>query len=278
MKIIDGKKHAREVLNQLHEEIQRTNKQPHLVIIMVGDHPASSVYVKNKLNRANEVGMKSTLIHLNEACTQQHLIDQINELNENEDVHGILVQLPLPNHLNTQVIQETIKVSKDVDGLHPLNVGYMVTKDSRALVSCTPMGIMSMLKQENIDIDGKQVVVMGRSQIVGIPMAHLMLQANATVSIVHSKTKNIKAITKQADILIVAIGQPQMVDSSYIKEGAIVIDVGIHRTENGLVGDCLYDDIKNKASRITPVPGGVGPMTIAMLCVNTYQAMLKGGD
>lgn len=276
--IIDGKKHASKILFELKEKIQEAERKPHLVIVMVGNHPASSVYVKNKLNRATEVGMLSTLLHLEEDCNEEYIVERIQELNENKDVHGILVQLPLPNHLSPQRIQEVIKPSKDVDGLHPLNVGYMVMNDSRALTSCTPKGILEMLKYENIEIAGKHVVVMGRSQIVGIPMAHLMLQANATVTMVHSKTKNIKELTRQADILVVAIGQPQMVDASYIKDGAIVIDVGIHRIKQGLVGDCLFEDLKDKASMITPVPGGVGPMTIAMLCVNTYQAMIKGGD
>ncbi len=272
--IIDGKKHAQDVLDRLKESIALSDIKPHLVVVLVGDDPASQVYVKNKVQKAKAIGMVSTLIELPNDVSQEQLLRTIEQLNLNKDVHGILVQLPLPKHIQTKVIQEAILPSKDVDGLHPLNVGYLVS-NQEGLVSCTPQGIMTMLKKEGVNLIGQRVVVMGRSQIVGMPMAHLLIHEDATVTIVHSKTTNIKEITKQADILIVAIGQPKMIDDTYIKEGAIVIDVGIHRLESGLVGDCDFDKLKDKASMITPVPGGVGPMTIAMLLKNTYQAMMR---
>ena len=242
-------------------------------MIQVGDDPASSVYVRNKKRACEYIGVKSLSYELPESTTEEELLALIGKLNEDQTVHGILCQLPLPKHIDEEKVLNTISPKKDVDGFHPQNVGALVV-GQKGFISCTPAGIIELLKRSNIEIAGKRCVVIGRSNIVGKPMALLMLRENATVTVCHSKTTNLKEICKEADILIVAIGKPQFVTADYVKDGAVVIDVGIHRdAENKLCGDVAYDEVKDHTSAITPVPGGVGPMTIAMLMHNCVEAM-----
>ena len=244
-----------------------------LAVIQVGNDPASSVYVGNKKKACAYVGIESLAYELPEETTEEELLTIIDKLNKDANVHGILCQLPLPKHINEDHVIKAISPKKDVDGFHPQNVGALVIGE-KGFVSCTPAGIIQLLKRSNIEMDGKHCVVVGRSNIVGKPMSLLMLRENATVTICHSHTKNLKEICKEADILIVAIGKPQFIDKEYVKDGAVVIDVGIHRDENNkLCGDVKYDEVEPVASYITPVPGGVGPMTIAMLMHNCVEAM-----
>ena len=271
MNILNGKVVSEELLKQLKQEIQDKQLQPHLVVIQVGDDPASSVYVKNKQKIAEKIGIKSTTVHLKESITEDELITIVNKFNDDLTVNGILVQLPLPKHIDERKILESIWPSKDVDGFHPLNVGKLNIGQQEMLPS-TPAGIMELLKFYDISVKGKHVVIIGRSNIVGKPLAHLLLNENATVTITHSQTTNLKSLTKQADILIVAIGRAEMITADYVKDNAIVIDVGINRTSNGLKGDVNFNDVKSKVAWITPVPGGVGPMTITMLMSQTVQA------
>lgn len=274
-KIIDGKKISTEIkeeCKQLVAKLQEEGKTACLVVIQVGSDPASSVYVKNKTRACEYVGMLSKTYELPEETTQDQLLHLIDELNHDQKVDGILVQLPLPKHIDENVITQAISPDKDVDGFHDENVGALVTGHD-GFVSCTPAGIIELLKRSHIEIEGKHCVVVGRSNIVGKPMALLLLRENATVTICHSRTKDLKEITKQADILIAAIGKPKFFDDSYVKEGAVVIDVGIHRNEqNKLCGDVDFEKVEPKVSAITPVPGGVGPMTIAMLMYNCVQS------
>lgn len=274
--IIDGKKISQEIKDELKEKVtllKAEGKKAALAVIQVGNDPASSVYVNNKKKACAYVGIESLSYELPEETTEQELLDLVERLNEDEAVHGILVQLPVPKHIDADKIIQTISPKKDVDGFHPQNVGNLVIGE-KGFVSCTPAGIIQLLKRSNIEIAGKNCVVIGRSNIVGKPMALLMLRENATVTIAHSKTQNLKELCKTADILIVAIGKPQFITSEYIKEGAVIIDVGIHRDENNkLCGDVKYDEVEPLASAITPVPGGVGPMTIAMLMNNCVEAM-----
>ena len=274
--IIDGKKISQEIKDELKEKVARLKeegKKAALAVIQVGNDPASSVYVNNKKKACAYIGIESLSYELPEETTEQELLDLVNRLNEDDAVHGILVQLPVPKHIDGDKIIQTISPKKDVDGFHPQNVGNLVIGE-KGFVSCTPAGIIQLLKRSNIEIAGKNCVVIGRSNIVGKPMALLMLRENATVTIAHSKTQNLKELCKTADILIVAIGKPQFITSEYIKEGAVIIDVGIHRDENNkLCGDVKYDEVEPLASAITPVPGGVGPMTIAMLMNNCVEAM-----
>ena len=274
--IIDGKKISQEIKDELKEKVtllKAEGKNATLAVIQVGNDPASSVYVNNKKKACAYIGIESLSYELPEETTEQELLDLVERLNEDDSVHGILVQLPVPKHIDGDKIIQTISPKKDVDGFHPENVGNLVIGE-KGFVSCTPAGIIQLLKRSNIEIAGKNCVVIGRSNIVGKPMALLMLRENATVTIAHSKTQNLKEICKTADILIVAIGKPQFITSEYIKEGAVVIDVGIHRDENNkLCGDVKYDEVEPLASAITPVPGGVGPMTIAMLMNNCVEAM-----
>ena len=274
--IIDGKKVSAEVKEQVRLETLELAKKgirPGLAVIIVGDDPASRVYVNNKKKACAYVGMNSLSYELPEETTQEELLSLIQELNERKDVNGILVQLPVPAHIDEKTIINAIDPKKDVDGFHPQSVGSLCIGQP-GFVSCTPAGIIQLLKRSDIDITGKHCVVIGRSNIVGKPMALLMLRENATVTIAHSKTKDLKAITRQADILIVAIGKPKFIDASYIKDGAVVIDVGIHRNaDNKLCGDVDFDSAKEVASYITPVPGGVGPMTIAMLMKNCVDSI-----
>lgn len=274
--IIDGKRISQEIKEELKQEVavlREAGKECCLAVIQVGDDPASSVYVRNKKRACEYIGVKSLSYELPESTTEEELLALIGKLNEDQTVHGILCQLPLPKHIDEEKVLNTISPKKDVDGFHPQNVGALVI-GQKGFISCTPAGIIELLKRSNIEIAGKRCVVIGRSNIVGKPMALLMLRENATVTVCHSKTTNLKEICKEADILIVAIGKPQFVTADYVKDGAVVIDVGIHRdAENKLCGDVAYDEVKDHTSAITPVPGGVGPMTIAMLMHNCVEAM-----
>lgn len=244
-----------------------------MAVIQVGEDPASTVYVSNKKKACAYIGIDSLSYELPEETTEEELLALIDKLNMDEAVHGILCQLPLPRHINEKTILNRISPKKDVDGFHPQNVGALVVGDF-GFVSCTPAGIIELLKRSNVEMEGKNCVVVGRSNIVGKPMALLMLRENATVTICHSRTKNLKDVCKEADILIVAIGKPKFINQDYIKEGAVVIDVGIHRDENNkLCGDVDYETVEPLCSAITPVPGGVGPMTICMLMKNCLEAM-----
>jgi len=273
-KILDGKKvasEARERIAVIVKEIKESGKvSPGLAVVLVGDNPASKVYVGQKEKACKEVGFESFLYRLPEETTQQELLELVAKLNEDPKVHGILVQLPLPKHLNETEVIEAIRPEKDVDGFHPMNLGKLVAGLPCA-VPCTPKGIMYLLEYYGIEIEGKNAVVVGRSNIVGKPVTHLLLQKNATVTICHSRTKNLEAITQEADILVVAAGKPHFITQHMVKKGAVVVDVGINRLESGLVGDVDFDGVRMKASWITPVPGGVGPMTIAMLLQNTLE-------
>ena len=274
--IINGKEIAQTIKDEMRlevEELKKIGKSCCLAVIQVGEDPASTVYVSNKKKACAYIGIDSLSYELPEETTEEELLALIDKLNEDEAVHGILCQLPLPRHINEKTILNRISPKKDVDGFHPQNVGALVVGDF-GFVSCTPAGIIELLKRSNVEMEGKNCVVIGRSNIVGKPMALLMLRENATVTICHSKTKNLKEICKEADILIVAIGKPKFVNQDYIKEGAVVIDVGIHRDENNkLCGDVDYESVEPLCSAITPVPGGVGPMTICMLMKNCLEAM-----
>ena len=275
-KLIDGKRISAEIKDELKREVaewKEKGKEAALAVIQVGNDPASSVYVRNKKRACEYIGIGSLNYELPEETTEAELLDLIAELNAKKEVSGILVQLPLPKHMDEDKVIRAIDPAKDVDGFHPQNVGALVI-GQKGFVSCTPAGIIELLKRNDIEIDGKHCVVVGRSNIVGKPMALLMLRENATVTVTHTHTTNLKEICKQADILIVAIGKNQFITADYVKEGAVVIDVGIHRDENNkLSGDVKFDEVEPLASAITPVPGGVGPMTIAMLMNNCVETM-----
>lgn len=273
--IISGKEIAGETRRELKEKAERLSREgvvPGLAVILVGDDPASASYVKGKEKACREAGIHSEVDRVTAAISEQELLDKIEVLNQDEKIHGILVQLPLPDHISEENIIEAISPEKDVDGFHPVNIGrMMIGKD--AFLPCTPFGIIHMLKKKNIPIEGSHAVVVGRSNIVGKPVGQLLLNENATVTYCHSRTKNMREITRQADIVVVAVGRAGFLDESYIKEGAAVIDVGINRTEDGrLTGDADFQSVEKKAGYITPVPGGVGPMTITMLMYNTVKA------
>lgn len=274
--IVDGKKISQEIKDELKEKVAamaKEGKKVALAVIQVGNDPASSVYVRNKKKACEYIGIESFSYELPEETTEEELVALIEKLNADAGVNGILVQLPLPEQINEEKIIQTISPDKDVDGFHMQNVGALCT-GGKGYVSCTPLGIITLLKRSGIEIAGKRCVVMGRSNIVGKPMAMLLLRENGTVTICHSKTQDMKEITKQADILVVAIGKPKFVDETYVKEGAVVIDVGIHRNaENKLCGDVDFDKVAPHTSAITPVPGGVGPMTIAMLMNNCVSSV-----
>lgn len=277
MEILDGKALANDILDKLSLKVNNLDTAPNLVVIQVGNDPASSVYVRNKERTAERVGINSETVKLSKHITQDELLEIIDKYNNDSSVNGILVQLPLPKHIDEQVILEAISPMKDVDGFHPLNVGKL-NIGQKQMIPSTPAGIMELLKANHIELEGKHVVIVGRSNIVGKPLAHLLLEANATVTIAHSRTKDLKQLTKQADILVVAVGQPELITKDYVKAGAVVIDVGINRTESGLKGDVDFNNVKSKVAAITPVPGGVGPMTIAMLMNQTYQAYCTQND
>lgn len=278
MKILDGKALSLEIKNQLKEKVsefkQKYNKEITLAVILVGENPASKIYVNNKIKAAEYIGLKSISLKLPEDSTQKEVEDLILSLSNDNNIDGILIQLPLPRHLDEDYLLNLIPVSKDVDGFTEINAGKL-SQGKDCLLPCTPAGIIELIKSENIEISGKNAVVIGRSNIVGKPIANLLLKENCTVTVCHSKTNNIADFSKNADILIVAIGKPMFVTADMVKEGAVVVDVGINRTENGLKGDVDYESVKDKTSFITPVPGGVGPMTIAMLMKNTYLCALK---
>ena len=275
-KIIDGKAISLAIKDELKEKVaEYKNKGINitLAVVKVGNDPASAVYVRNKEKACEYVGINSRTLALPEETTQEELLNIVRELNEDDTVNGILVQLPLPKHIDESEILLAINSTKDVDGFHPVNVGKMVIGEDTFL-PCTPAGIIEMLKRSDIDIEGKECVVIGRSNIVGKPMSLLMLKENATVTIAHSRTKDIKEVTKRADILVAAIGKPKFVTADYVKEGAVVIDVGMDRDENGkLCGDVDFESVEPKVSAITPVPGGVGPMTVTMLLVNCLRSV-----
>lgn len=274
--LIDGKKVSQEIRLRLAEEtkcfIEETTIQPHLVVIIVGNNPASMTYVKNKKTSCEAVGFKSTVIELPIEITEAELLTKIIELNEDSAVHGILVQLPLPSHISEEKVIQTISVEKDVDGFHPYQVGALAS-GMKCLKPCTPSGVIELLKAYGIEISGRHAVIVGRSHIVGKPLMQLLLDENATVTVCHSKTTDLAQFTKTADILVVAIGRANFIKANMVKDGAVVIDVGINRLDNGkLVGDVSFDEVSDKVSYITPVPGGVGPMTITMLLRNTLKA------
>lgn len=275
-KIIDGKVISAQIKEEVRDKVTALKAkgiEVTLAVIQVGKDPASSVYVGNKKKACEYVGIRSLSFELEENITQEELLELIQECNGREDVNGILVQLPLPAHIDEEKILDAIDPMKDVDGFHPQNVGALCIGKS-GFVSCTPAGIIQLLHRSGIEIAGKECVVIGRSNIVGKPMALLMLRENATVTIAHSKTKKLKEVASKADILIVAVGKPKMITADYVKEGAVVIDIGIHRNENNkLCGDVDYDSVAPKCSAITPVPGGVGPMTIAMLMNNCVESV-----
>lgn len=276
--IIDGKMISQQIKDEVKEEVAKLKshgREVCLAVIQVGNNPASTVYVGNKKKACAYVGIQSLAYELPEETTEEELLALVRELNEKESVHGILVQLPLPGHIDEDKVIQTIVPEKDVDGFHPQSVGAL-SIGQPGFVSCTPAGIIELLKRSGIEIDGKECVIIGRSNIVGKPMALLLLRENGTVTVCHSHTRNIREVTRRADILVVAIGKAKMVDSSYVKEGAVVIDVGMDRDENGkLCGDVDFEDVKEKVSAITPVPGGVGPMTIAMLMNNCLESAMR---
>ena len=275
MELINGKELAKKIRGELKLEVDNLRENgiiPKLAVIMVGDDKASEVYVRNKSKACNEIGIEFEEFLLDSNIKQEELIDLIKKLNNRKDVYGILLQSPIPEHLNIREAFDTIDYRKDVDGFNPINIGKLAIGED-AFISCTPYGVIKMLEEYNIEIEGKRAVVIGRSNIVGKPLIQCLLNKNATVTICHSKTKNIAEITKEADILIAALGKPKFVKENMVKENAVVIDVGINRNEEGkLVGDVDFENVSKKVSYITPVPGGVGPMTIAMLMNNVVKA------
>ena len=282
MALIDGKALAAKMQGKLAEKTAQLKEEkgivPGLVVILVGEDPASQVYVRNKERSALAAGFKSQVVRLAESTTEEQLLDLIETYNQDADWHGILVQLPLPAHIDEEKVLFAISPEKDVDGFHPTNMGKLWSGHA-VMVPSTPAGIMEMFKEYQVDLAGKNAVVIGRSNIVGKPMAQLLMDAHATVTIAHSRTKNLPELARQADILVVAIGRGHFVTKEFVKEGAVVIDVGMNRDENGkLIGDVKFDEVAPVASLITPVPGGVGPMTITMLMEQTYEAALRSAQ
>ena len=274
--IIDGKKISTEIKDELKVQVEKYKEQGikiTMAVVKVGEDPASAVYVRNKQKACEYIGIDSVAYELKEETTEAELLELIDKLNKDDEINGILVQLPLPKHMNEDIILDAIDSKKDVDGFHPNNVGkMMVGKDT--FLPCTPAGIVELLKRSDIELEGKECVVIGRSNIVGKPMSMLMLKENCTVTICHSRTKDLKEVAKRADILIVAIGKPKFVTADFVKDGATVIDVGIHRMENGkLCGDVDFEQVEPKVHAITPVPGGVGPMTVTMLMANCLRSV-----
>ncbi|MGE7764575.1 bifunctional methylenetetrahydrofolate dehydrogenase/methenyltetrahydrofolate cyclohydrolase FolD [Peribacillus sp. NPDC096540] len=275
---INGKEIAEAVRQEISKEVQQLREKnivPGLAVILVGDNQASQTYVRNKQKACEDLGMHSVLIKKPADLTQEELIQNIDELNQDDSIHGILVQLPLPGHIQEKAIIEAISPEKDVDGFHPINIGRMMTGQD-AFLPCTPYGVMVMLEYIGYELEGKHVVIVGRSNIVGKPAGQLFLNADATVTYCHSKTKDLAYYTKQADVVVAAVGRRNTITSDHIKEGAVVIDVGMNRNDEGkLCGDVAYEEVKNKAAYITPVPKGVGPMTITMLMKNTVKSAQK---
>ena len=281
--IISGKEISVKIKDQLKEEVSKIKETyprlPKLVVILVGDNQASQTYVRNKERGCQYIGIESKILRHDASFSEIELLQEINDLNNDDTVDGILVQLPLPQHINEEKVLDAIVPSKDVDGFHPENVAKLFL-GQHSLVPCTPKGMMVLLEEINYDLAGKEGVIVGRSNIVGKPVALLCLQKNATVTIAHSQTKDLKAVCSRADVLIAAIGKPKFFNHEYVKDGAVVLDVGINRDENNkLCGDVDFDDVKDKVSAITPVPGGIGPMTITMLMKNTIEAFYhRNGD
>ena len=275
MVLIDGKKVSGEIRNRLADEIQelkkKTGKTPGLATVLVGDDPASAVYVRNKNKICGELGFQSFEQKLSADTSEEKLLQLVSELNSNQDIHGILVQLPLPDQIDSEKILQAIDPRKDVDGFHPINVGKLVVGNA-LLTPCTPTGIIALLDRYDIEISGKHAVIIGRSNIVGKPVSMLLLQRNATITICHSRTQNLEEVTRSADILVAAVGRANFVTEAMVSEGTVVIDVGINRVDGKLTGDVDFEPVSKKASHITPVPGGVGPMTIALLMENTLKA------
>ncbi len=280
--IIDGKKLSMQIKDEVHEKIAALNEKNMevcLAVILVGDDPASAVYVRNKKRACEYCGIRSLTYELPGTTGQPELLKLIGELNARRDVNGILVQLPLPAHIDEKTVINSVIPEKDVDGFNPRNVGLLSSNAGKGFVSCTPAGIMQMLTRSRIEIRGRECVIIGRSDIVGKPMAMLLLNADGTVTVAHSKTENLKEVCRRADILVSAVGVPKMIDHEYVKDGAVIIDVGMDRDENGkLCGDVDYDDVIDHCSAITPVPGGVGPMTIAMLMNNCLDAAVMQNE
>ncbi len=278
MILIDGKKAAAELRDELRNEVsalkEKYNKVPGLTVILIGDLTPSQIYVRNKEKSANEVGLKSEVIKYPDTVAEKDVLDKIKELNKDETVSGILVQLPLPKHIDKQKVIETIDPSKDVDGFHPMNVGNL-SSGYESSIPCTPLGCYLLLKSVEPNLSGKKVVIIGRSNLNGKPMAQLLLKENCTVTITHSKTINLKSECLNADIIIAAVGIPELVKGDWVKKDSIVIDVGINKTEKGIVGDVDFDQVSKKAKALTPVPGGVGPMTIACLIKNTIDCFKR---
>ena len=275
MNLIDGKALAAKMQAELKvkvDKLKEADNVPGLAVILVGEDPASQIYVRNKARQATAIGLNSSVVRLPETVTEQELLDLIEQYNQSEQWHGILVQLPLPEHISEEKVLLAIDPEKDVDGFHPMNMGRLWSGNP-LMIPSTPAGIMEMFREYNVELSGKRAVVIGRSNIVGKPMAQLLMMADATVTIAHSKTENLRELTKEADVLVVAIGRDRMIKAEDVKEGAVVIDVGMNRDEDGkLHGDVDFDEVKNVASFITPVPGGVGPMTITMLMEQTVRA------
>jgi methylenetetrahydrofolate dehydrogenase (NADP+)/methenyltetrahydrofolate cyclohydrolase len=278
MILIDGKKIAAELREELRQEVielkAKYNKVPGLTVVLIGDMVPSQIYVRNKEKSANEVGLKSEVIRYPEAVEEKTVLDKIKELNKDESVSGILVQLPLPKHIDKQKVIGTILPGKDVDGFHPMNVGNL-SSGYESSVPCTPLGCYLMIKKIEPNLSGKKAVMIGRSNLNGKPMAQLLLKENCTVTITHSRTKDLKAECLEADIIVAAVGIPELVKADWVKKDAIVIDVGINKTENGIVGDVAFDEVSKVAKALTPVPGGVGPMTIACLLKNTIECFKR---
>jgi methylenetetrahydrofolate dehydrogenase (NADP+)/methenyltetrahydrofolate cyclohydrolase len=278
MILIDGKKAAAELREELKQEVAelktKYNKVPGLTVILIGDMAPSQIYVRNKEKSANEVGLKSEVIKYPDTVEEKTVLEKIEELNNDESVSGILVQLPLPKHIDKQKVIETITPSKDVDGFHPMNVGNL-SSGYESSVPCTPLGCYLMIKKIEPNLSGKKAVMIGRSNLNGKPMAQLLLKENCTVTITHSKTKDLKAECLEADIIVAAVGIPELVKADWVKKDTIVIDVGINKTKNGLVGDVAFDEVSKVAKALTPVPGGVGPMTIACLLKNTVDCFKR---
>ena len=274
-KILNGKELALCIREKLKEQINLLPIKPSLAIILVGNNEASEIYVRNKIKASDEIGIETSVHILGDNIQQNELENLIANLNSDKNINGIMVQLPLPKHIDEQKILKLIDPKKDVDGFHPYNIGLLQNNSEETVVAATPKGIIRLLENANTDFEGKHALVIGRSQIVGKPIAMLLLNKNCTVTIAHSKTKNLAQLISQADIVVSACGCPKMIKGEWIKDGAIVIDVGINRIEGKLCGDVDFENAKEKASFITPVPGGVGPMTIAMLLENTYQAFIK---
>ena len=278
MILIDGKKEAADLREELKQEVielkAKYNKVPGLTVILIGDMAPSQIYVRNKEKSANEVGLKSEVIRYPEAVEEKTVLDKIEELNKDENISGILVQLPLPKHIDKQKVIETILPGKDVDGFHPMNVGNL-SSGYESSVPCTPLGCYIMIKKIEPNLSGKKAVMIGRSNLNGKPMAQLLLKENCTVTITHSKTKDLKAECLEADIIVAAVGIPELVKADWVKKDAIVIDVGINKTDKGLVGDVAFEEVSKVAKALTPVPGGVGPMTIACLLKNTIDCFKR---